>query len=47
MSTEEWVAALEARIESLATKEDIVRLETRMDAWEDYMATKKDIAELK
>ncbi len=47
MSTEERVAALEARIESLATKEDIVRLETRMDALESNMATKKDIAELK
>ena len=47
MSTEERVAALEAKIESLATKEDIVRLETRMDALENNMATKKDIAELK
>ena len=36
MPIEERVAALEARIESLATKEDIVRLETRMDAWENY-----------
>ena len=47
MSTEERVASLEARMESLATKEDIVRLETRMDALENSIATKKDIAELK
>lgn len=47
MSTEERVAALEARIGPLATKEDVVRLETRMDTWENYMATKKDIAEQK